>query len=54
MRTLGARLRRVAAVLDSSCGYAAFSLTPPGAGVLSVESKTNLLAPARGDVLVAR
>jgi uncharacterized protein (TIGR00369 family) len=44
----------VAAVLDSSCGYAAFTLTPPGAGVLSVEFKTNLLAPASGDVLVAR
>jgi uncharacterized protein (TIGR00369 family) len=44
----------VAAVLDSSCGYAAFSLMPPGAGVLSVEFKTNLLAPATGDVLVAR
>ena len=44
----------VAAVLDSSCGYAAFSLAPPSAGVLSVEFKTNLLAPASGDVLVAR
>jgi acyl-coenzyme A thioesterase PaaI-like protein len=27
---------------------------PPGAGVLSVEFKTNLLAPARGDELIAR
>ena len=44
----------VAAVLDSSCGHAAFSLMPPGTGVLSVEFKTNLLAPASGDVLVAR
>ncbi|HET9253035.1 MAG TPA: PaaI family thioesterase [Candidatus Eisenbacteria bacterium] len=44
----------VTAVLDSSCGYAAFSLMPPGAGVLSVEFKVNLLAPAKGDVLVAR
>ena len=44
----------VTAVLDSSCGYAAFSLMPPGAGVLSVEFKMNLLAPARGDVLIAR
>jgi uncharacterized protein (TIGR00369 family) len=44
----------VAAVLDSSCGYAAFSLMPPGVGVLSVEFKMNLLAPASGDVLVAR
>jgi uncharacterized protein (TIGR00369 family) len=44
----------VTAVLDSACGYAAFSLMPPGTGVLSVEFKTNLLAPARGDLLVAR
>lgn len=42
------------AVMDSCCGYAALSLMPPGAGVLTVEFKTNLLAPARGDVLVAR
>jgi uncharacterized protein (TIGR00369 family) len=44
----------VTAVLDSTCGYAAFSLMPPGAGVLSVEFKVNLLAPAKGDVLIAR
>jgi uncharacterized protein (TIGR00369 family) len=44
----------VTAVLDSACGYAALSLMPPGVGVLSVEFKVNLLAPARGEVLVAR
>ncbi len=44
----------VAAALDSACGYAAFSLMPEGAGVLSVEFKTNLLAPARGEELIAR
>lgn len=44
----------VAAALDSACGYAAFSLMPEGVGVLSVEFKTNLLAPARGSELVAR
>lgn len=44
----------VTAVMDSSCGYAAFSLMPPGAGVLSVEFKVNLLAPAQGEVLIAR
>jgi uncharacterized protein (TIGR00369 family) len=36
-------------VLDSACGYAAYSLMPAGAGVLTVELKTNLLAPAAGD-----
>lgn len=44
----------VTAALDSACGYAAFSLMPAGAGVLSVEFKVNLLAPAKGDVLIAR
>ena len=44
----------VTAALDSACGYAAFSLMPEGAGVLTVEFKTNLLAPARGEELIAR
>ena len=35
--------------LDSACGYAAFSLMPADAAVLTVEFKTNLLAPAAGD-----
>jgi len=44
----------VTTVLDSACGYAAFSLMPADASVLSVEFKTNLLAPAEGELLVAR
>ena len=36
------------AVVDSACGYAALSLMEPGAGVLSVEFKINMLAPAAG------
>lgn len=44
----------VATVLDSACGYAAFSLMPADAGVLSIEFKINLLAPASGDHFVAR
>lgn len=44
----------VTSALDSACGYAAFSLMPEGVGVLSVEFKTNLLAPARGEELIAR
>jgi uncharacterized protein (TIGR00369 family) len=39
----------VTAVADSACGYAALSLMPPDHAVLSVEFKTNLLAPARGE-----
>jgi len=44
----------VAAIADSACGYAAFSLMPAGVGVLSIEYKINLLAPARGERFVAR
>ena len=38
----------VTAVVDSACGYAALTLMEPGAAVLSVEFKVQLLAPARG------
>jgi uncharacterized protein (TIGR00369 family) len=44
----------VATLLDSACGYAAFSLMPSDAAVLSVEFKVNLLAPAQGERLLAR
>lgn len=44
----------VTTVVDSACGYAAMSLMPPGAEVLSVEFKINLLSPAKGESLVAR
>ena len=37
--------------LDSACGYAAFTLMPADAGVLTIEFKVNLLAPARGPEL---
>ena len=43
----------VVAALDSACGYAALTLMPDDAEVLTVELKVNLLAPARGDNLVA-
>jgi len=44
----------VTSALDSACGYAALSLMPEGVGVLTVEFKTNLLAPAQGEELIAR
>lgn len=44
----------VTSAMDSACGYAALSLMPEDVGVLTVEFKTNLLAPARGRELVAR
>ncbi len=44
----------VTTVVDSACGYAAFSLMPADASVLSVEFKMNLLAPAKGEWFLAR
>lgn len=44
----------ISAIADSAAGYAALSLMPPGAGVLTVEFKISLLAPARGALIVAR
>ncbi len=38
----------VATALDSACGYAAFSLMPQEAAVLTIEYKLNMLAPAKG------
>lgn len=40
----------VAAVLDSACGYAAFSLMDDDSAVLTAEFKINLLAPADGQM----
>jgi uncharacterized protein (TIGR00369 family) len=44
----------ISSVLDSACGYAAYTLMPADAAVLSVEFKVNLMAPARGERLIAR
>ena len=39
----------ITAGLDSACGIAAFTLMPPGSDILTVEFKTNLLEPAKGE-----
>lgn len=39
----------ITAGLDNACGIAAFTLMPAGSDILTVEFKTNLLAPARGE-----
>jgi uncharacterized protein (TIGR00369 family) len=44
----------VTTIVDSACGYAAFSLMPLGVNVLTVEYKVNLLAPAVGALFAAR
>lgn len=41
------------AIGDSAAGYAALTLMPDGAEVMTAEMKINLLAPARGDKLIA-
>ena len=43
----------VGMIADSAAGYAASTLTAPETGVLTVEYKLNLLAPAEGDLLIA-
>ena len=41
-----------ATALDSACAYAAFSLMDSDAAVLTVEFKTNLIAPAKGNTFI--
>src|SRR3989475_13173564 len=42
------------AIVDVACGYAAMTLMPSGASVLTVEYKVNFLSPARGQRMLAR
>lgn len=42
------------ALADTAGGYAALTLFPQGQEVMTVEAKINLLAPARGEKLIAR
>ena len=44
----------IATIADSACGYAALTVMPDDAGVLSIEFKINMLAPADGTRLIAR
>ena len=43
----------VATIADSACGYAALTVMPREAAVLTTEFKINLLAPAKGERLRA-
>ena len=43
----------ITTIADSACGYAAYTLMPPGSDVLAVEFKVNLLRPAKGETFVA-
>lgn len=44
----------VGMIADSAAGYAAMTMVPENASVLTVEYKMNLLAPADGEKLIAR
>ena len=44
----------VGTLADNVAGYSSYSLAGAGDSVLTVEYKLNLLAPARGDLLIAR
>ena len=44
----------VGMIADSAAGYAAMTVVPDDASVLTVEYKMNLMAPADGDVIIAR
>lgn len=44
----------ISTALDSACGYAAFSLMPADAAVLTIEFKVNLLAPGKGERFLFR
>lgn len=43
----------ITSIVDSACGFAAFTLMPASAGVLTVEYKVNLLSPAKGERFIA-
>jgi len=44
----------IGTIADSAGGYAAYTMMEEGASVLTVEYKLNLLAPATGDIFIAR
>jgi uncharacterized protein (TIGR00369 family) len=44
----------VGTIADSAGGYAGFSLMAAGDGILTVEYKLNLMAPADGELMIAR
>lgn len=44
----------ISTALDSACGYAAYSLMPPEAAVLTIEFKLNMLSPGKGERFLFR
>ncbi len=44
----------ITTIVDSACGYAAMTLMPDDARVLTIEFKSNFASPAIGDVFIAK
>ncbi len=44
----------IGAIADTAGGYAAFTLMPDGMTILTVEYKLNIVAPGKGERLIAR
>lgn len=44
----------ISTALDSACGYAAYSMMPPDAAILTIEFKLNLLSPGKGERFLFR
>ena len=44
----------ISTALDSACGYAAFSLMPENAAILTIEFKVNLMSPGKGERFLFR
>ncbi|MGW9229947.1 PaaI family thioesterase [Pseudorhizobium sp. NPDC055634] len=44
----------ISAALDTACTYAAFSVIPPDASLLTIEFKVNLMSPGRGERFLFR
>jgi uncharacterized protein (TIGR00369 family) len=43
----------IATLIDNACGYAAYTVIPPSAEILTVEFKINYIAPAKGEKFIA-
>jgi uncharacterized protein (TIGR00369 family) len=44
----------ITTAVDTACGYAALTLMPAGAGVLTIEFKVSLMSPGKGEAILAR
>jgi uncharacterized protein (TIGR00369 family) len=42
----------ITSIVDSACGFAAYTLMPASSGVLTVEYKVNFLSPAKGETFI--